>query len=462
MKYDAILRALLVVIVGQLLQPREQKVESGTSLEEVRLESVGARIDLLVQILIQLFPDPSSPARRIPLPWIAARAAPAETIGDLAKAGTALVRRAENLASPPSHGSAAGPAEGAVEYRVVQKNLTIAPEPPAVVDYKRERAFSTTVFFATDRARTPHRRLGTSFGSGRGKALTYGQCEVSIPKSRVVGEMPTPKWWRLEFTPDPDKHVFVKGLDRFGPTEFFDAVRQRVEQSPDKQAFVFIHGFNVSFEGAVTRTAQLALDLKFDGAPILYSWPSRGQLLDYNVDAAAVSATVGNLRDFLTGIAAATGAEKVHIIAHSMGNRALCDALRLVAAGGLSPSTTRLGHIVLAAPDVDADTFAQVGGEIQKAATSITLYASSRDQAIRVSKRYNGGMRAGEPIVVVPGLDSVDASSVDTDFLSHGYFSDSRAMLNELYELLLDRSAASRFNIEAVTAAAGDHFRFKK
>ena len=44
---------------------------------------------------------------------------------------------------------------------------------------------------------------------------------------------------------------------------------------------VFIHGFNVPFEDAIYRTAQLAHDLDFDGAPILYSWPSRGTMLGY-------------------------------------------------------------------------------------------------------------------------------------------------------------------------------------
>jgi esterase/lipase superfamily enzyme len=39
-------------------------------------------------------------------------------------------------------------------------------------------------------------------------------------------------------------------------------------------AFVFIHGYNVSFDAAVKLTAQLSRDMRFPGAPILYSWAS--------------------------------------------------------------------------------------------------------------------------------------------------------------------------------------------
>jgi esterase/lipase superfamily enzyme len=45
-----------------------------------------------------------------------------------------------------------------------------------------------------------------------------------------------------------------------------------------------VHGFNVSFENALRRTAQIAYDLDFDGAPFLFSWPSRDSLLSYASD----------------------------------------------------------------------------------------------------------------------------------------------------------------------------------
>lgn len=49
----------------------------------------------------------------------------------------------------------------------------------------------------------------------------------------------------------------------------------RIKASTGKRAFIFVHGYNVTFEDAAKRTAQISYDLAFDGAPIFYSWPSQ-------------------------------------------------------------------------------------------------------------------------------------------------------------------------------------------
>jgi esterase/lipase superfamily enzyme len=58
----------------------------------------------------------------------------------------------------------------------------------------------------------------------------------------------------------------------------------RVNKSGKKSAFIFVHGYNVTFEDAARRTAQMSYDLSFDGAPVFYSWPSQGSLGDYLKD----------------------------------------------------------------------------------------------------------------------------------------------------------------------------------
>ena len=61
-----------------------------------------------------------------------------------------------------------------------------------------------------------------------------------------------------------------------------DAAQKRLDAASvfPKQVFVFVHGFNVSFENALRRTAQIAYDLNFDGAPFLFSWPSGDGMLE--------------------------------------------------------------------------------------------------------------------------------------------------------------------------------------
>jgi esterase/lipase superfamily enzyme len=53
----------------------------------------------------------------------------------------------------------------------------------------------------------------------------------------------------------------------------------------------------------------------------------------------------------------------------------------------------------------------------------ITLYASSKDDALKASKAAHGEPRAGDSdqMVIVDGVDSIDASAAATDFLGHGY-----------------------------------------
>ena len=47
---------------------------------------------------------------------------------------------------------------------------------------------------------------------------------------------------------------------------------------------MLVHGYNNGFDDALYRTAQVAYDLKFDGAPFLYSWPSGSGITSYPYD----------------------------------------------------------------------------------------------------------------------------------------------------------------------------------
>ncbi len=289
-----------------------------------------------------------------------------------------------------------------------------------------------------EEADTARRRYGNERGT-----LEMGVCEVSIPKDHEVGELESPSVFRFEFNEDPELHVVLLDTDRHEPEEFYDRLRRRVAQSDRKEAFVFIHGYNVTFENAARRTAQLAHDLDFDGAPIFYSWPSQGGFLQYTVDETNVVWTVPHLKEFLLGVARKTDARRVHLIAHSMGNRALTSAL-VGLSRELKEEPKPLFHeVLLTAPDIDADVFRRdIAPAIVQTAQRVTLYASSNDKALEASKKVHGYPRAGESganLVVVPGIDTIDVSAVDTSLLGHTYYGDSDTVLTDMAELLRDR-----------------------
>jgi esterase/lipase superfamily enzyme len=276
--------------------------------------------------------------------------------------------------------------------------------------------------------------------------LELGTCEVTIPPDHRVGKVESPSVLRFEFREDPEKHVVLQRVVRLPEGKFFDDLTACVDASAARQAFVFVHGYNIGFDDAVKRTAQIAYDLKFDGAAVCYSWPSHAGLARYTQDEANVAWTVTQLETFLRDVAERTGARRVHLVAHSMGNRALLQAVERMALRGDGPT---FGQVVLAAPDVDAGEFRnRYAPALAQVARRVTLYASSNDQALVASTKIHGYTRAGlsgEHLVVAPGLDTVDVSPIDTSLIGHSYYGDNPLMIRDLAAVIgLDLPADGR------------------
>ncbi len=282
------------------------------------------------------------------------------------------------------------------------------------------------------------------YGNGRGK-FVMGTCEVSIPRNHQVAELEAPSVFKLDFVENPTKHVMLLDIEEKDSKAFFSRLRDRVEQGVSKDAFVFVHGFNVTFKDAARRTAQLAYDLRFQGAPIFYSWPSQGGLFQYAVDETNVVWTVPHLREFLKEVANQSGAQSIHLIAHSMGNRALTSALRELSLEmqGASP----LFHeVVLTAPDIDREIFCRdIAPAIVSTARRVTLYASSNDEALVLSKQVHGYPRAGDTgdgLVVIRGIETIDVSAVDTSLLGHNYYGDNATVISDMIDLVRNSKSA--------------------
>jgi esterase/lipase superfamily enzyme len=90
---------------------------------------------------------------------------------------------------------------------------------------------------------------------------------------------------------------------------------------------VFIHGYRVSFADPLRSSALLAEELEFGGTPICCSWPSAGKYLGHGTDEDNVADSHYRLQDFLTKLHQKLNPIKIHLAAHSMGNRALMSTL---------------------------------------------------------------------------------------------------------------------------------------
>ena len=228
----------------------------------------------------------------------------------------------------------------------------------------------------------------------------------------------------------------------------------------------FIHGYNVTFEDAARRTAQMSYDMGFSGAPVFYSWPSQGEIADYTVDENTVDWTVPHLKEFLSMVAAESGAQKVHLIAHSMGNRAMTNVLKGFADTYVSGTAPLFNQVVLAAPDIDAEIFKRdIAPRIQKTAERVTLYASSNDKALLVSKSIHGAPRAGDVesgIIVISGIDTIDASLVDTSLVGHSYYGDNRSIISDMYLLVNLKLPPDKRNLLPMEFEGGKYWAVKR
>jgi esterase/lipase superfamily enzyme len=273
----------------------------------------------------------------------------------------------------------------------------------------------------------------------QGYQLEVGVCEVTIPATHEKGRLEAPSVFKLEFSEDPQKHLMLQKIECEPEEVFYGQLKDCVGRSRNQDAMVFIHGYNVKFDDAVRRTAQIAHDVEFDGAPICYSWPSVGGLDRYTLDESNVEWTVVHLESFLNRVAQQSGAKTVHLVAHSMGNRALLQALERMAPRRQVAAPV-FGQVVLAAPDVDASAFRErYAPAVVSLAKQVTLYASSDDLALVASTKVHGYTRAGlagDKLIAIPGVQTVDVSGIDPSFLGHSYYGNSPLLIKDLRALV--------------------------
>jgi esterase/lipase superfamily enzyme/predicted chitinase len=317
---------------------------------------------------------------------------------------------------------------------------------PILPDRVGEELF-VRVHYATDRNVTGIGTANNYYGSERGP-LRYGTAIVSIPATHTIGLSERPKIWKFQFSENPAKHIVLRQIQEIAEAQFFVSMRNEIDQTWEKMAFVFVHGFNVAFADATRRTAQLAYDLFLVGheqgkttlaaVPILYSWPSKGEAILYSHDANNAEASAADFKRFLVQVVKRSGAQSITVIAHSMGNRTLTAALNEIGLGMQPGEHSLVREIVLAAPDIDRDVFLHIADAVKRTAGRITLYASSRDKALHISKAINGFIRLGDAsdgVTVFRGADSIDASVVGDDILAHSYYGQTD-LLADLHYLL--------------------------
>lgn len=322
----------------------------------------------------------------------------------------------------------------------------------------REHKDTYRVWYGTDRRPIHEKGVVTGYSNIRDSNIHYGFCNVFIPKSHKIGSIGSSLFKRL-ITLTDDRLKIIQ-LAEIPKNTFWLAVEShlRAHDPGTRSAIIFVHGYNVSFEEAALRAAQIGFDLSITGAMAFFSWPSQGTLDGYPADAATIEASEDHIANFMVEFAESSGAKTLHIIAHSMGNRGVLRAVNRIAATVKRRRKKQFGQVILAAADVDADVFRKLSGAYVKLAERTTLYVTTRDRAVEASRWLHDFPRAGliPPALVIPGIDTINVANVDLSLLGHGYITGARDVLRDMYELLMHGAPPERrFGVKLVTDSVG-------
>jgi esterase/lipase superfamily enzyme len=295
------------------------------------------------------------------------------------------------------------------------------------------------VWFGTNRKPHPS---GNGFSGDRHDRVTHGRVEVYVPEAHRFGETGAAFWKKLLRFDLRDDRLRVQHIQPQERNAFFSEIQAATEAARETgetpHALIFLHGFNVTFEDAAIRAAQIGFDLKAPGATAFFSWPSRGSVTAYAADEASIEGSEQAITDFLVDFTQNCGARKVHVIAHSMGNRGLLRALQRIAANAETRGKVKFGQVFLAAPDVDRDLFLDLARLYPEHAERTTLYASNVDLPVHLSAKLHDAPRAGyyAPYTVALFVDTVAVPDFDIDLLGHSYFAQAEALLHDMYDLI--------------------------
>ncbi len=300
------------------------------------------------------------------------------------------------------------------------------------------------------------------------KASRSRKREVSLPRELVKVEEhgrfpPTP--WPFDPQADWTDHRIhydpkVVAEDARVAELFRDEVRSRLAKTPRKDVYVFVHGYNNTFEDAVSTIAAIWHFLPRQGVPIAYTWPAgMGGLRGYFYDRESGEYTIFHLKDMIRILASIPEIEKVHFIAHSRGTDVLLTALReiLIEKGGrdyVPPENRKLGNVIIAAPDLDLEVISQrvTSEEVPAKIDRLTVYMSKSDEAIGfstwlfVSQKRVGRIVQEDLSEVQRQRESIKgygggaliSTNLKADFIGHSYFYSHPAALSDLILILRD------------------------
>ncbi|KZK83297.1 hypothetical protein PsAD13_02694 [Pseudovibrio sp. Ad13] len=244
-----------------------------------------------------------------------------------------------------------------------------------------------SMLIATTRARSdvPHQL----YSSGRSEGVDFGSATISIPPTHKPGRIA----WPSSSPGDPNTDFVVRQASYIDGNAAFQKEINRelaTRSGKEREAVLFIHGYNTRFSEGVFRLAQMAADAKANRLPILFTWASAGYLTDYIYDTNSVAIARDGLEKVLIDLTN-SNAQRITIVAHSLGNLLLLETLRQMELQGKGLLKNKKVTVVMASPDIDIDVFETMITSLGYRANPVFVLVSRDDRALRFSRRLAGG-----------------------------------------------------------------------
>lgn len=263
------------------------------------------------------------------------------------------------------------------------------------------------IFLATNRQPVDGPRR---FGSERSGELRYAHFDISVPPEHAPGAIEWP-----DLAPDPAKHFMTLDDVAHSPEAFERTVAAELAAQPagTRDVVVFVHGFNNTFAEGLYRLAQIRHDFGIETPVVTYSWPSLGNPLGYVYDRDSTLFARDGLEGLLV-LLERTPADRLVLIAHSLGAFMTMEVLRELAVAGHQDLLARITPVILIAPDVDVDVFRAQAERIGKLPQPFLIFASGRDRALMLSARLSGQPARLGSVETLDELEDFEITVIDT------------------------------------------------
>jgi esterase/lipase superfamily enzyme len=246
-----------------------------------------------------------------------------------------------------------------------------------------------------------NRRLGSDDGSleerfdnEREGVLKFGFFDTEIEPTLGLGMIINPTDWFQ------NEEIQLKQVQLLDQSEFITQLRRQVQASPLRSILINVNGFRERFPSALRKTAFLSHVLDINSPVLVFDWPGdQGSTPRGYRRAQRIAGESGaELAQTLGLIIRQVQPDRLWLVANSMGGEVVVHAFSvLYQEADLADVEAEIEDVVLTAPDVDREEFdRQFKREIAALARNLTVYVSSNDRALLISRVINRGRRLGE------------------------------------------------------------------